>query len=633
MKTTEATAILFLAAAHLAQGLIGYDCGGQTLNVTTFSTLEEPKCDTPADDATSENNNIQLLQLSEYQNTHVMQCKVEVDRTIYYCGMHSHVSAVQNGREQYLYTSTRQTCERMINAGTLYLTQSTMFTGIKPNSTTSRGVTLAGVIRNDGSCSGTTYSDPYGTWTGVVVQALTTITIQDYTAAITAKTQEIILRSGQRCALQPGSCLDTEDGHSYWDATPTDSCKFRNYDVLYEGPATTTTAKNHPTIYTVTTQDITFALAGTSQVPLCGYTLIKTEHPKLFILETHGDSPFTRNSKPATNNLDIFTYVNSKFIYVERHLRTQITQLYNTIVTQKCHAEVQIIRNALSQTEQDLVALAIMQKPGFLAVPAGEGLHIIQCIPRIVQIRRTDECYQELPIILNNRTAFIKPRTHIITEIGTRKKCNDLLPTLFRINNKWYKIMPRPIESLPPQTMEPFVKPTWEYVEPQNIATSGIYTSQEIEELKNHIMFPVEKHAALESLAQGITGNQYSPGSISITNLLTEKELKTLTKSLATKLWEKFALMGNITSGAIGAYLVFRLIKTTINIILNGISLHKVYGWSFHIISALWTTLANFLLNNKRNVGKQEEGNVSEVTPCVKPSAPKPITIELSGSE
>lgn len=58
-----------------------------------------------------------------------------------------------------------------------------------------------------------------------------------------------------------------------------------------------------------------------------------------------------------TNNLDIFAYMNSKFIYVERHLKTQITQLYQAIIDHKCRMEAQVIRNALVQTEQDLVAL------------------------------------------------------------------------------------------------------------------------------------------------------------------------------------------------------------------------------------------------------------------------------------
>jgi len=42
---------------------------------------------------------VQLLQLSNFK-AQAIQCKVEIDRTIYYCGLHSHVS-IHNGRREY----------------------------------------------------------------------------------------------------------------------------------------------------------------------------------------------------------------------------------------------------------------------------------------------------------------------------------------------------------------------------------------------------------------------------------------------------------------------------------------------------------------------------------------------------
>ncbi|KYQ52390.1 hypothetical protein ALC60_08496, partial [Trachymyrmex zeteki] len=41
---------------------------------------------------------------------------------------------------------------------------------------------------------------------------------------------------------------------------------------------------------------------------------------------------FRNRSKIAIENLNIFLYVNSKFIYVEKHIKTQLTQLYRDIV-------------------------------------------------------------------------------------------------------------------------------------------------------------------------------------------------------------------------------------------------------------------------------------------------------------
>jgi len=50
--------------------------------------------------------------------------------------------------------------------------------------------------------------------------------------------------------------------------------------------------------------------------------MIQTEHPKLFILETQRGRTFKAKSKISVNKLDIFAYVNSEFVYVEKHIKT-----------------------------------------------------------------------------------------------------------------------------------------------------------------------------------------------------------------------------------------------------------------------------------------------------------------------
>lgn len=107
-----------------------------------------------------------------------------------------------------------------------------------------------------------------------------------------------------------------------------DSCHFDRYDILYEVMTVKLSPKENstsPVIYTVTTQNVTFALTRVADFSICGYQLIQTEHPKLFILETQKGRTFRTRSRIVVNNLDIFAYVNSKFVYVEKHIKTQLT--------------------------------------------------------------------------------------------------------------------------------------------------------------------------------------------------------------------------------------------------------------------------------------------------------------------
>jgi len=157
----------------------------------------------------------------------------------------------------------------MLIDGTLSLGVDSIVDGLKPNRTTSRSITLAGTIRNDGSCKGTQYSDPYGTWDDVIVQAIARVSLKTSYVPVQINAGKIILKSGTTCILSEGSCLDPDDEYTFWKPMPKSSCNFQQYDVLYEGSATKIkddiTDPSSPTIYSLSTEDITFALTKTKE--------------------------------------------------------------------------------------------------------------------------------------------------------------------------------------------------------------------------------------------------------------------------------------------------------------------------------------------------------------------------------
>lgn len=139
-------------------------------------------------------------------------------------------------------------------------------------------------------------------------------------------------------------------------------------------------------------------------------------------METKPGESFLAKKPTAIENLDIFTYVNSKFIYVEKHIRTQITNLHKDIMVQKCEMEKQVITNALSQAYLQPMEFAytLMKGPGYMSVMGGEAIHIIKCIPVEVKLELSDNCYQELPVSFRNQTYFLHPKTHILKRMGSK---------------------------------------------------------------------------------------------------------------------------------------------------------------------------------------------------------------------
>jgi len=104
-----------------------------------------------------------------------------------------------------------------IFSGNVYIT------GLKSNSSDSRPATLVEKLGSDGSCSGSAYSDPYGSWTDIVILATIKFTLQDYEATVRLiNNNRVILRSGVTCELGATHCVDIEGGDTYWRPVPTE---------------------------------------------------------------------------------------------------------------------------------------------------------------------------------------------------------------------------------------------------------------------------------------------------------------------------------------------------------------------------------------------------------------------------
>src|SRR5215467_2615064 len=123
-------------------------------------------------------------------------------------------------------------------------------------------------------------------------------------------------------------------------------------------------------------------------------------------------------------------YVNSKLVYVEKHIKTQIQTLYRNVINQKCNLERQVLKQAIAMaySQPDLFAYHLLKGPGYIAVIAGEVAHVVKCVPVDATRRPTDECYLELPVTFANESMFLTPKTRILQKIGTPTDCNPLLP-------------------------------------------------------------------------------------------------------------------------------------------------------------------------------------------------------------
>ena len=96
--------------------------------------------------------------------------------------------------------------------------------GIQINHKISRPATLAGTVHMNGKCDGVSYSDVFGSWSNAVVNAKISVSLHEVIARIDVENDKIFLPSGTVCKLSATSCIEPQNGYTFWDNLPLDSC-------------------------------------------------------------------------------------------------------------------------------------------------------------------------------------------------------------------------------------------------------------------------------------------------------------------------------------------------------------------------------------------------------------------------
>lgn len=167
----------------------------------------------------------------------------------------------------------------------------------------------------------------------------------------------------------------------------------------------------------------------------------------------------------------------------------------------------------------------------------------------------------------------------------------------------------------------------------KDLGAGGLYTYQEIRKAQDSIMFAVERNALNNIMVRGVSGQTVNTQGISMLNLFDKEELENLANSAIRKLYGCFSVIGEWTSGLLGIYFIFRIVKFVVEAFMNAVALHKLHGCSLHLIASFWDTLTLFILHKKqRDSSSQSDshnllmspilGNNQEVISGEVPSCP-----------
>uniref|UniRef100_A0A6V7KC20 Uncharacterized protein n=1 Tax=Bracon brevicornis TaxID=1563983 RepID=A0A6V7KC20_9HYME len=169
--------------------------------------------------------------------------------------------------------------------------------------------------------------------------------------------------------------------------------------------------------------------------------------------------------------------------------------------------------------------------------------------------------------------------------------------------------MPRPVETMEPTQLKPKTETTWKYQDPAKLATSGIYTQDDLKEMRNRIMFPMENTVLLNTIAHKVSSNGTQYANPSLLNAFDEKALQKLADSTWKKTWGSFMWFGTLSAGCIGLAVIIKIGQLVLDTVVHGYTLHRVYGWSVALLGAVCGSITSLLLHMANNNNNNNNNN------------------------
>jgi hypothetical protein len=183
---------------------------------------------------------------------------------------------------------------------------------------------------------------------------------------------------------------------------------------------------------------------------------------------------------------------------------------------------------------------------------------------------------------------------------------------------RWYFAHPKFVEQPQPLELSPQTGLTWQYRDAAELSEGGIYSSSELETLRRQLLAPITRDAIGMTISNVIDGRGIDSHQIPLHRLISEDTIATVAQSVLDKLWGWLKIFGNVSSGMVGVYLLWKFFKYMLDIIVNSKILFDVFGWSFHLLASISTTVSKYLVHRRNRFNPSSAEQQQEDTPLTK---------------
>lgn len=222
----------------------------------------------------------------------------------------------------------------------------------------------------EGNCKGVDYSDPFGDWSSVVVQATTKVTLTDGIGLYNTLTSTVIVPGVTSCSYSESYCSSPSTGTVIWDMTQPKDCDGMGYSILWRGTGYKQIPSGNPPsredFFTFVVESVNFVVAikATGKSEYCNLFVYKTEHPRLYIVSSDSLPMLDRSKNIILENIDPFLYMNAKTVYVEYKLSSTMEDIANRLEEKLCFTKQQELQSRLSLARESPDEFAYLYNGG-----------------------------------------------------------------------------------------------------------------------------------------------------------------------------------------------------------------------------------------------------------------------------
>lgn len=616
--------LLFLCQSQCVTGFLAYDCTSSNLNITAFSTLSVAPCTFPSLTEPEHLPYGKLIQRKEHIFIPYRSCFILVNYYVTRCSAFEDAQIVNGGFFEEYTSVGPHLCARIHDTGVYRINDRMSIDNLRTNNTYLISRTIAGVADNDGNCEGAPWGISGKSWSKVVVQATYHIKLAGGVLIGSTKDGKVIHPSGARYQLKDGGGLETTHGDLVWDGNTMTECESGDFDVLYSGPMSIIRYTNPVSkvqdqdIYVVKNEEMLFALRIEKHATACGFVALKTEHPRLYIItEPYAVMRFNQKDVDPVN-MDMTAYINNKLMYLDVSNRGNLEAMYRNLLNQQCELERDLLKTKLGLARANLQEFAYRMGdgPGYTAMTGGEVVYLMKCTPVNVEIRQSPNCFQELQVLYNNKSYYMSPKTHVLQQYGSQVACNRLLPIAYQLSADWYSLSPEISSMKAPQILAPQSQWSWTYESTDTLMKAGIYSSDMMDALQRHMLLPAEVQAASKTLMREAMGYSTYDQGLRFQTVLDETSIQNVVREHLTNMWGWFSAFGNVASGFLGLFFIFRSITLALNMGLNVHLLYDTFGFSIKMVAACFTGVTHYLLRKAEQ--KDQPVKKEEYSPMYK---------------